>query len=114
MLSCLPAKPRHCKIKKKGAPLSNHLLFGQDVFAWSCPSFVIVTFKSGWNSVVCLLKLNFFHGIPHVHVAHVLKKIFTVFRILQKYVNTFLGFTTMYERRKPLFSKGFTSNGEKA
>ena len=40
-------KPRHCKIKKKGAPLSNHLLFGQDVFAWSCPSFVIVTFKSG-------------------------------------------------------------------
>ena len=39
--------------------------------------------------MVCLLKLNFFHGIPDVHVVHVLKKIFTVFRILQKYVNIF-------------------------
>lgn len=101
-------KPRHRKIKKKGAPLSNHLLFGQDVFAWSCPSFVIVTFKSGWNSVVCLLKLNFFHGIPHVHVVHVLKKIFTVFRILQKYVNIFHFWVLLLcmKGASPCFQKG--------
>ena len=58
--------------------------------------------------MVCLLKLNFFHGIPHVHVVHVLKKIFTVFSILQKYVNIFRFWVLLLcmKGASPCFQKG--------
>ena len=55
--------------------------------------------------MVFLLKLNFFHGIPYVHVVHILKKIFTVFRILQKYVNIFHFWVLLLQKSLPVMEK---------